>query len=141
MNVVYKYKNILSKLNEIKEKLINKTKVLKEVSSDGDTSDYKDDEDDKIDENNGKKMRIVWYNVDNLWIWILWIETVFFLMYFVDVKIYCLKIVSINFTYFIYLYGSTVCMTGILHELSLHSKIIQAMSLFWTYFQINIQGY
>lgn len=58
VTVKYNFKELLTKLNEIKERLTNK-KVVKEVSSDGDGSDYKEDEEDNIDEKNGKKMRIV----------------------------------------------------------------------------------
>lgn len=85
-------------MNEIKERLTNK-KVVKEVSSDGDGSDYKEDEEDNIDEKNGKKMRIVWYTSDNFWIDI---ESVFFILYFVVVKIDCPKLIGTNCTNFFY---------------------------------------
>ncbi|XP_044756868.1 ubiquitin-conjugating enzyme E2 Z-like isoform X2 [Coccinella septempunctata] len=52
-NVVFKYKKMLAKLHEIKEKLVKKHKSLKQPSSDGDGSDYKEDTDEeRIDETN-----------------------------------------------------------------------------------------
>lgn len=44
----------------MKKKLLDKQKVSRQPSSDGDGSDYKDDEEEEqVDNTNGKKMRIV----------------------------------------------------------------------------------